>query len=87
MARTKGKILNERTVTVKHEDCRVLVSWDGKVQYSTVQDGWLAENSAIREAYRMLIDTEGCWVEIWPAPFTPCGGGEYTVRLRVAPWT
>jgi hypothetical protein len=81
---TKGKILNERAVKVTHEGNRVLVHWDGKVQYSAVQDGWTSEASAIREAYRMLLDTVGAQVEITPDPYSEgVGAGNYTVRMRV----
>jgi hypothetical protein len=67
---TKGKILNERAVKVTHEGNRVHVSWDGKVQYSAVQDGWTSEASAIREAYRMLLDTVGAIGGGCPDPYT-----------------
>jgi hypothetical protein len=92
MATTKGKIVREYAVTVEHKDARVLVSWDGKVQYSTVQDGWTSEASAIREAATFLLDTEGCWVEVQPAPLHhngtgwTKGAGHYVMRLRVKNW-
>lgn len=91
MAITKGRITHERAVQVTHKDTRVLVSWDGKVQYTTVQDGWTSEAAAIREAYRMLIDTVGYHVEVIAEPIHhngrgwTKGAGHYTVRLRVAP--
>lgn len=84
---TKGKIMNERAVKVTHKDNRVQVSWDGAVQYSAHQDGWTSEASAIREAYTMLIDTVGCYVEViadrLPVSSPWQGAGHYTVRLRV----
>lgn len=74
----KGKILAEHAVTVEHRDGRVHVSWDGKVQYSTIQDGWTSEASAIREAATILLDTVGCWVEVQPQT-----SADYVMRLRV----
>jgi hypothetical protein len=85
----KGKILHEQVVTVEHSDDRVHVSWKGHRQYSTAQDGWTTEASAIREAYTMLLDTQGCWVEVIAEPLHhngtgwTKGAGHYTVRLRV----
>lgn len=89
MAATKGRIVREYAVTVEHKESRVLVSWDGQVQYSTVQDGWTSEAGAIREAATFLLDTLGCWVEIQSQPLHHNGtkwtksAGHYVMRLRV----